>query len=173
MRRLFLIRHAKAQLSTGRDDYRRPLIDRGRADARRMARALAARHTLPDVLIHSGARRAKETAEIFSAEWARAELFEEIGLYNASAAALLARARALPGSLANVGLVGHNPGIGELAVSLAGVGAYSELRRLAAKFPTCAVAALDFSVPAWDDIERKTALLALFVTPSELEADTD
>ena len=69
MRRLFLVRHAKAKPSVGRDDYARKLTKRGRADAKRVAKALAARHFLPDVLIHSGAARAKETAEIFAAKW--------------------------------------------------------------------------------------------------------
>ena len=69
MRRLFLVRHAKAELAVGRDDHARKLTERGRADARRVAKALAARRLLPDLLIHSGAARAKETAEIFAAEW--------------------------------------------------------------------------------------------------------
>ena len=86
MRRLFLIRHAKAEPSVGRDDYERRLTDRGRADARRVAAALAARKMLPDLLVHSGAARAKETAEIFAAEWPRrVELMEETGLYDAPA----------------------------------------------------------------------------------------
>ncbi len=174
MRRLFLVRHAKAEPAVGRSDYERALTDRGREDARRVAGALAARDMLPDLLIHSGALRTKQTAEIFAGEWPRrVELQEELGLYDATQGMLYARVRALSDSHVSIGLVGHNPGIGELAVSLAGVGAYSELRRMAAKFPTCAVAALDFSVPVWDDIERKTALLALFLTPSELEAGTD
>ena len=70
MRRLFLIRHAKAQPAAGQNDYRRALTDRGRADARRMAERLPSAGLLPEVLIHSGALRAKETAEIFAAEWA-------------------------------------------------------------------------------------------------------
>ena len=97
MRRLFLIRHAKAEPATGQDDVRRALTDRGRADARRMAGALAVRQMLPEVLIHSGALRAKETAEIFAAEWAGGvKLLEETRLYDATLAALFARARALP-----------------------------------------------------------------------------
>ena len=98
MRRLFLIRHAKAEPSVGRDDYERRLTDRGRADARRVAAALAARKMLPDLLVHSGAARAKETAEIFAAEWQRqVELIEEAGLYDASLSQLLARTRAPAG----------------------------------------------------------------------------
>ncbi len=71
MRRLFLIRHAKAEPSVGRDDYERALTERGRDDARRVAEVLAARDMLPDILIHSGALRTKQTAEIFASEWPR------------------------------------------------------------------------------------------------------
>jgi len=174
MRRLFLIRHAKAEQSVGRNDYERALTGRGRDDARRVADALATRDMLPDILVHSGALRTKQTAEIFASEWPRrVELREAPALYDATQDALFDYACALSDSCANFGLVGHNPGIGELAVSLAGSGAYSELRRMAAKFSTCGVAALDFSVDAWDHIGRKSALLAFFVTPSELEAGTD
>ena len=94
MRRLFLIRHAKAEPSVGRDDYDRSLTDRGRADARRIAAALAARRMLPELLVHSGAARTKETAEIFAAAWPRrVELMEEAGLYDATEARC-SRARA-------------------------------------------------------------------------------
>jgi phosphohistidine phosphatase len=174
MRRLFLIRHAKAEPSVGREDYGRRLTDRGRADARRIGAALAARRMLPDVLIHSGAARAKETAEIMAGEWPRrVEVMEEAGLYDASEATLFRRTRALPDERRRVGLVGHNPGLGELATALAGSGAHSEVRRLAAKYPTGAVAALDFSVHRWEDVERNSGMLALYLTPAELEAGAD
>jgi len=174
MRRLFLIRHAKAEPSVGRDDYERRLTDRGRADARRVAAALAARKMLPDLLVHSGAARAKETAEIFAAEWKRkVELREELGLYDASLASLLALTRALSNEDSRVGLVGHNPGLGEFAVALTGSGAEPEMRRLAAKYPTGAVAALDFSVRRWEEVERSSAMLALYLSPSELGAEAD
>jgi phosphohistidine phosphatase len=174
MRRLFLVRHAKAEPSVGRDDYARKLTERGRADARRVAKALAARHFLPDVLIHSGAARAKETAEIFAAEWgSKVELEEKVGLYDASLTTLLDRARALRNEHKRVGLVGHNPGLGELVTALTGSGAEPELRRLATKYPTGAVAVLDFSIKRWEEVERNSGKLALYLTPAELEADAD
>ena len=174
MRRLFLIRHAKTEPSVGRDDYERRLTGRGRDDAKRVAKALAARRMLPDVLIHSGAARAKETAEIFAAAWqGKVELQEDAGLYDASVTTLLARTRALADEHKRVGLVGHNPSLGELATALIGSGAEPEMRRLAAKYPTGAVAVLDFSIERWDDVERNSALLALYLTPAELEADAD
>ncbi len=174
MRRLFLIRHAKAEPGVGRDDFERALTDRGREDAKRVASVLAAKNMLADVLIHSGAARARETAEIFAAQWPHeVALEEELGLYDATDAMLFGRTRALPDSRVRVGFVGHNPGLGALASLLAGSGAHSELRRMATKFPTCAVAALDFRIRHWDDAQRESGLLALFLTPSELEADTD
>ena len=174
MRRLFLIRHAKAEPSVGREDYERRLTDRGRADARRVGAALAARRMLPDLLVHSGAARAKETAQILAAAWPRrVDLMEEAGLYDATETMLLGRTRALPNERQRVGLVGHNPGLGELATALTGSGAHAEMRRLAAKYPTGAVAALDFSVRRWEDVERNSGMLALYLTPAELGADAD
>jgi len=174
MRRLFLIRHAKAEPAVGRADYERRLTGRGRDDAKRVATALAARRILPDVLIHSGAARAKETAEIFAAAWGRrVKLKEDSGLYDASLATLLDHARALSDEHKHVGLVGHNPGLGELAAALTGSGAEPEARRLAAKYPTGAVAVLDFSVQRWEEVERNSAMLALYLTPAELEAGPD
>jgi phosphohistidine phosphatase len=174
MRRLFLVRHAKAEPAVGQEDYDRALTGRGRDDARRVALELAARKMLPDVLIHSGAARAKQTAEIFAAQWRpEVELLEERGLYDASPEKLFAAARALPDSRVRVAFVGHNPGLAELAVSLTGSGAHPEMRRMAAKYPTGAVAALDFRVRHWREVERNAGLLALFLTPAELEADSD
>ena len=58
-------------------------------------------------------------------------------------------------------------------MALTGSGAQPEIARLAAKYPTGAVAALDFSVRRWADVERSSAMLALYLTPAELEADAD
>jgi len=174
MRRLFLVRHAKAELAAGRVDYQRKLTGRGRDDAKRVANALAARRMLPDVLIHSGAARAKETAEILAAAWrGKVELHHEAWLYDASPTTLLDHTRALSREHERVALVGHNPGLGELATALAGSGGEPDLGRLAAKYATGAVAVLDFSIERWDDVERNSARLALYLTPADLDTDSD
>jgi len=174
MLRLFLIRHAKAEPHVGRGDYERRLTGRGRDDARRVAQALAARRTLPELLIHSGAARAKETAEILAAAWrGKVELQEDRALYEASLATLIDRTRALRREHERVGLVAHNPGLGELAATLTGSGAKTDLRRLAAKYPTGAVVVLDFSVQRWEEVESNSGKLALYLTPAELEAGAD
>ena len=174
MRRLFLIRHAKTEPAVGQDDYERALTDRGRADARRIASVLGARDMLPETLIHSGALRAMQTAEIFAAQWPRrVELEEELGIYDATEPTLFDLTRALSDETESVAFVGHNPSIGDLAEALAGHGASLELRRMAAKFPTGAVAVIDFEIARWNDVDRKGGRLALFLTPAEVEAATD
>src|SRR5580698_7705680 len=82
-------------------------------------------------------------------------------------------ARALRDAHKRVGLVGHNPGLGELAMALTGSGAEPERHRLAAKYPTGAVAVLDFSIQRWEQVARNSGMLALYLTPAELEADAD
>ena len=94
-------------------------------------------------------------------------------LYDASLTTLLERARALADAHKRVGLVGHNPGLGELATALTGSGAEPERHRLAAKYPTGAVAVLDFSIERWEQVARNSGMLALYLTPAELEADAD
>ncbi len=111
MRRLFLIRHAKAEPNVGRGDYERRLTGRGRDDAKRVAAALAARRVLPDILIHSGAARAKETAEIFAAAWrGKVELKEDAGLYDASLARCSPTPTPSPTSINASGWSGTIPG---------------------------------------------------------------
>lgn len=174
MRRLFLIRHAKAEPGVGQDDYERALTDRGRADACRLASVLATREHLPEVLVHSGALRTKQTAEIFAAFWPRrVELQEEVGLYDATREMLHIRTQTFSDAVECVGIVGHNPGIHELAATLPGAGPHSELRRIALKYPTCAVTVIEFQVASWDEVDRNSGVLSLFLTPAELEAETD
>ena len=168
MRRLLLFRHAKATVMTGHDDHERALIERGRRDAARIAAFVAASGQIPELVVHSGARRARETAEIARAAWPRmVEARSEPRLYEASRPALEAIVRALPDSCASVMLVGHNPGVADLANRLVGHGADFDLLRLSAKFPTAGLAVLEFDVKHWRDVKPASATLACFATPDD------
>ena len=70
-----------------------------------------------------------------------------------------------------VGLVGHNPGLGELATALAARAPGDTASPQ--KYPTGAVAVLDFSIQRWEDIEPHSGMLALYLTPAELDADAE
>jgi phosphohistidine phosphatase len=169
MRRLLLLRHAKAVAATGRyGDFERDLVERGWRDAARIGAYIAHAGLIPDLLLHSGAARTRQTAEAVLACWGRkVETRVEPALYEASRATVLAIATALPDNSASAMLVGHNPSIGELANALAGDGAEIEMMAMAAKFPTAGLAVLEFDVTRWRDIAPGSAKLLCFVAPDD------
>jgi phosphohistidine phosphatase len=168
MRWLLLLRHAKAATATGRDDHERTLVERGRRDAAHVGAFVAAIDMVPDLLIDSGAARTRETAAIVAGAWPRpVETRAEPSLYEASWTTIQDLVRALPDKAPHVMLVAHNPGVADLASHLAGRGARREMQRMAAKFPTCGLAILEFDIDRWRDAEPGAALLARFVTPDD------
>ena len=88
-------------------------------------------------------------------------------LYAATAETLLARLRRIPDRVGSVILIGHNPGMQELALDLARPG--PERHELAARYPTAALATLAFPGTAWRALDRGTADLVGFVRPRDLE----
>ena len=169
MRRLMLLRHAKAAPSDGSDDYDRELTDRGRADARAVGEMIAKSDLAPDLVIYSGAHRARETTELVLKRLSyEVEAIENSALYLVSWLRLLALMHALPEAKKSVLVVGHNPGLGELASQLAGDGSRELRLRMAAKFPTAALAALNFKTESWADIELRGAKLERFFAPADL-----
>jgi phosphohistidine phosphatase len=110
----------------------------------------------------SPAERTRQTLELIGV--ASTVRFEE-ELYAASSDALLERVRAVPDPVASVMLIGHNPGLQELALVLASAG--DELDRLAAKFPTAALATLTLGT-TWRIVAAGDALLADYVVPKQL-----
>lgn len=137
---LALVRHAKSDWGDpGLDDHDRPLNDRGRRDAPRMARQLAESGFRPGLILSSTALRARTTAEAFAAELAVAVALEP-ELYGAPARTLLAAAAATRAP--SVMVVAHDPGMSVLAAHLSddGIG----------HMPTCAVATFTWNVGDWD-----------------------
>jgi phosphohistidine phosphatase len=174
MRRLLLLRHAKAVPTTGRHDFERALVERGRRDAERVGAFVAEAGLIPDLIVFSAAARTRETATLVLKAWPRpVAMLSEPALYDASRAGLQAIVRALPAASASVMLVGHNPGVAELALSLAGRGAKSDMLRLAGKFSTSALAVLEFDADDWREASAGAARLARFVTPDDLSVASD
>jgi phosphohistidine phosphatase len=171
MRRLLLLRHAKAAPSAGRDDYDRALTDVGREDAHRMGAWLADHGHIPDIVVYSSAERTRETAEIVASAWPKlVKSIAEPRLYEATRHLTFTLAEGLPDSAAVAMFVGHNPSIGDIASQFTAAGAAAERIRMAAKFPTTGLAVLDFPVDRWVDIASRSARLLRFVTPSDLRA---
>lgn len=173
MKTLLLLRHAKASradLYLG--DFDRPLTGRGRRAAALMGRVLAERQLVPDLILCSSARRARETCDGLAPALAPApEVRFEDGLYLAEPPALLRHVQALPDATRTVLLIGHNPGLERLAVRLAGSAAGDSLERLKAKYPTGALAVLRFDRSRWQEAAPGTGRLDEFVAPRDLGGD--
>ena len=143
MRRLILFRHAKAEpRAPGGDDFDRPLAERGREDAALIGRALAGQNLAPDYALISPARRAAETwiccRDVFPR--IRAELNRE--LYNAGPEEIRACIEGVADRCDTLMVIGHNPGLHELAVELLieASAAGAEIERVAGRFPTSTAA---------------------------------
>jgi phosphohistidine phosphatase len=161
---LLLMRHAKSNWDDANlRDFDRPLAERGRRDAPRMARALVALDSAPDYIVSSPAARARETIEAVRREGQlTAPLAFDEGVYDASTAALMRIVRRLADEHRRVMLVGHNPGFEDLLTRLTG-----ERGRM----PTAAIACIEFQVDRWDDVEEGQGKLVWLLTPKQLRKD--
>ncbi|MGV9932533.1 SixA phosphatase family protein [Streptomyces olivaceoviridis] len=165
LRRLVVLRHAKSAWPEGVEDHRRPLAPRGLRDAPAAGRALAA-GTLPDLALCSTAVRARRTWELASAEWATPPPVRyDRRLYAAGVPELLEVVREAPPEVRTLLLIGHNPGLEELVLTLAADGLDDSLDRVRAKFPTSAIAVLAWHGADWAALAPGTALLTSFTVP--------
>lgn len=172
MKRLLLLRHGKADRHSAGGDRERPLTKRGEEDSRRLGQFMFAEGLTPDLAVASNARRAKQTLErVLEAFPGHVTHLIENTIYLATAEHLLDILRQTPDKIATLLAVGHNPGFGELAISLAGDGEAEQLALMRAKFPTAALAVLDFDAENWAAAGKGTARLRRFVTPAALRGD--
>ncbi len=173
-RRLVIVRHAKSDWPMGVPDHDRPLGERGRSDAPLMGRRIAELAPRIDVALVSPAKRTQETWQLLAPSLDVAEVRFDDRIYRAWGSRLVELTRSLDPSVATAILVGHEPGVSQLVLQLADdtprpgpSRADGQLRSIADKFPTCAVAVLD-SDRAWSAFGRGAARLTAFVTPRQL-----
>ena len=144
MTRLWLLRHAKAGPWSA-DDFDRALAPRGRRNAPEMGRKLAEVGCAPKRVLCSAGRRAVETmCGVLPALPADLRVDVLHRLYTFNPAAVLQCLRELPPDVGDLMVVGHNPALQELALGLAGSSEADAFEVLYGKFPTCAVAELEF-----------------------------
>jgi phosphohistidine phosphatase len=139
MHRLHLLRHAKSSWDESVEDHERPLSRRGREAARRVGESLPTALGAVDLVLCSPALRTRETAELALAGFATPpRILYEDALYLASRAALMRRLRRIDESASAVMVIGHNPGLHELALDLASSDSARYQALAAGKFPTTA-----------------------------------
>jgi phosphohistidine phosphatase len=170
-RRLILLRHAKSDWPDV-PDRDRPLAKRGRRDAPRVGRWLHEHGYQPDVAVVSAARRARQTWDLVAPELAGSPVVRfEPRAYAASALTLLYLVEELPSRYQTALLVGHNPGLSELATRLAAppdIGRVTDDGpRPAISLPTAAVAILEFPGD-WPSLAPGQARLVALTTPADL-----
>jgi phosphohistidine phosphatase len=124
---------------------------------------------IPHRALCSGAKRAVQTWTLVSEALPAVPTEIREDFYHASPWTLLNAIQALPQELESVILVGHNPTMEDLAMALAGQGDQDALREMAIKYPTGALAILDFSAPTWDEVREGTGHLRAFIRPRTLK----
>jgi phosphohistidine phosphatase len=173
--RLVLLRHAKSDWPDVAD-HERPLAGRGKRDAPVVGRWLARRGYVPDTVVCSTARRARETWDLVAAalfeaapdagapDGAAPAVRYEPRVYEATVLGLLMLIREFAESARTVLVVGHNPGVAELAVGLT-----DPPPEPPSAFPTAAVAVLGLT-GTWADVAPAGARLLDFAIPSAMRA---
>jgi len=167
-RHLYLLRHAKSDWDARYgDDHDRPLNRRGKKAAALVGRWLAAMGEVPDAVLCSTALRARDTVEraLAAGGWScPVELSR--GLYLTSPAEVLAEIRRTDDPIQRLLVAGHQPVWGELIGELIG----EEDRSARLKFPTAALARVDFRVETWRDVGPGGGALKWLVTPKTLRS---
>ena|SRR5436190_8090593 len=166
MKLLCLLRHAKSSWADDDlPDRDRPLTARGRKAAAGVGAYLSEHGVAPELVLCSPALRTRQTLDLVRPGLpATAAVAVEEALYGAPAAAILDRLHELPDDVSGVLVIGHNPGIQQLAVTLAPPAAR---QRLADHFPTAALAVFELHAGGWPDLARRPAELVDYRVPRE------
>lgn len=174
MRRLLLLRHAKSDRPPGMRDHDRVLNARGREAASQVG-AYMARHGLrPDRTLCSTAARTRETWTLLAAAFDAAPPVQfEQRLYEADLETISASLRAMPAKVHSLLVVGHNPGLHEVANGLIASGDVEARERLHERMPTAALVVIDLPLDDWSKIHPASGRLDRFIMPRDLDPDTD
>lgn len=171
MRTLYLLRHGKAEGGApGGRDFDRALAPRGLRDAARMGAHLVEQPDPPRFYLCSPARRAAQTLDGVRKSLPLGEQGEfHENLYLASAEQIFERVCEVDDAFESLLVVGHNPGLEQLAETLAKPPKGDRQAAMVPRFPTAALARLRFDVKHWFDIPPRRGKLEL-TTPKELSA---
>ncbi len=167
-RRLILLRHAKSAWPEGVPDHERPLSDRGRKSALVIGGYMKREKLLPDLALVSPARRAQETWTLVREVLSGGIVERETpGIYEVPAGTLLTAIQSVEPGIRTLLMIGHNPGMEDLASMLATEGDVDAISRMTEKFPTAGLAVIDFDIEGWDSTGTGsgTGYLERFVTP--------
>lgn len=158
MKKLLLVRHAKAVHDTDYSDFERPLKHSGTRDAITMTDRLSKASVVPQMLVTSPSLRTLATADILAEHLGLRKPAQDERIYDAGRQTLLDIINEFPDEQSFIGLVGHNPGISQLLDYYAG-----DSRDVSPG----AVALITFEVDSWKMLSRDTGKLSWFSSPKD------
>lgn len=163
---LLILRHAKSEWApSDPNDHDRPLTKRGRHAAREVAERVLPDEQ-PELILCSSARRALETlAGVSALVEAGAAVSIESSLYESDEAALLTRLREVPDEVRSVMVIGHNPGLHDLAVRVAGKGDTHVVERMAENLVSGGLVTMVLGPGAWSGLDTGTCRLVRYDVP--------
>ena len=175
MRRLLLLRHAKAERpQPGTRDHDRILSKRGRSEATAIGAYLARHALVPDRALVSTSNRTRETWILVSAAFAHSPATEFDGrIYDASPGTILDAVRESGTASKTLLVIGHNPGLQQLAAMLTASGDIDARQRLLEDFPTSSLALISFAGKSWHTLQPMGGRLERFLTPGTLLPASD
>ena len=162
MKRVILVRHAKAVPYGYDDDINRKLKDSGKEDAKKVSAKLKEDKVFPDLIISSPAKRAFKTAKIYveTLDYSKKRIHVEEDLYDGMTTSdFIDLLRDLPEKAETVFFFGHNPTFQYLAHNL--------LRFFNSDMPTCSTVAIDFDIDNWEKVASREGVAAFHLKPRE------
>ncbi|WP_135077276.1 histidine phosphatase family protein [Terasakiella sp. SH-1] len=170
MKQLLLLRHAKSSWSDpALVDFDRPLNHRGRKAAQDMAVFLSQERPLPDTILCSTAQRTRQTLMALLDIYCHPIQIEmRRDLYHAEDQVILNMIQGVKHDPEVLMMIGHNPGLEDVAHLLCHQGDAEALREMCLKFPTAACAHIRFDVEQWRDITAQSGQLKSFIKPRDL-----
>ncbi len=162
MKKIYLIRHGKAEDGYDKTDFERELIAKGEKKTKKIAEFLADRNIIIDLMLVSMAQRTKQTAKIIAETLSvsKKKIVEEKALYLASTNGILEVIYGVNDQIDHLMVVGHNPGISSLATYLCN----EDIDWL----PTSAVVAIEIETDRWNKIPDATGTIDFYIKPSDI-----
>ncbi len=162
MKRIYLMRHGKAEDGFDKPDFERNLLPKGRKKTEKIAHYLTKQKAKPKQILVSMAYRTLQTADIIRniLKLPKQLIKEEKNLYLASSNSMLDTIYTVDDQIDELMLIGHNPGISSLATYLSNVNIDW--------MSTSAVVAIDLDIKKWTDINQGKKKHLFYIKPSKL-----
>ena len=160
---LILWRHAHAEI--GNNDFNRHIDERGKKESKIMAEFILS-NSSPDLILSSPATRAQETLFAFNNLYKAPKANIDKNLYHAEPDEILKSIERNSSDENIILVMGHNPGIHELSLSLT-----NNNQELMVKFSTCSVCFISFDNDNWFNIYNNKCFLDKFIQPKDLNRD--